>query len=103
MSTPRVRWVVEWQELTPYAQRRKREEDDGGDIYEHDRDRDERNVSEVFSAQPYALACARKKVRSGVTVYGHATIQKEVYLPIAGTVHFDWEPDGDPEYVEGRG
>lgn len=94
------RWVVEWQELTPYAQRRKQDEEDGGPLYEHDRDADERNVYETFKTPDEATAYARKIVKSGVTVYGHATVQLERREQVEGTTLWDWEPVGEPEYID---
>lgn len=102
MAKQRVqeRWEVEWQELTPYAKKRKQDEADGGPLYEHDRDADERNIHQVFKTLTAATSFAKKIVKSGVTVYGHATVQLQRYLPIEGTVHFDWEPIGEPEYID---
>lgn len=99
-SKGRERWVIEWQELNATGKRLKAEEEDGGPLYEHDRDIHEKTICLVVTTETEAHRHARRIVRSGVTVYGHATVQLERYLPIEGTVHFDWEPIGEPEYID---
>lgn len=89
----RERYEVEWQELTEGGKIRHLDAD-----YEHDRDRDEQNVVEVFHTLEKARERA-KQIRKR-SFYGVATIQLQRYLPIEGTVHYDWEPIGEPEYVE---
>lgn len=93
----RIRWEVEWIVLTESAKHRR---DLHADTYEHDHDRDEVAIFKVFDTVEEARAFARKTVDKYETVYGHATVQEQRYLPIEGTVHFDWEPIGEVEYIE---
>lgn len=97
---PRVRFSVEWQELTPQA--KLRHQANPGD-YEHDRDEDERTLTVVCKTLEEAKAEARRFVLTGETCYGHATVQEEHRLLDTLTHLWDWEPIGEPLYIDREG
>lgn len=93
----RERWEVEWQALTPAASARMAADPNG---YDHDRDRDEDTLHEVFVNEKKARAFARATVDAKATVYGHVIITHQRLEKIEGTQAWDWENISEPEYVE---
>jgi hypothetical protein len=69
-----VRYQVEWFELTKGAKKRF----DADPNYEHDHDRDEIAVVQYFKTQAEAETFAQKVVSEMETVYGCATVTKQV-------------------------
>jgi hypothetical protein len=68
------RWEVEWYELTDGARKRFAADPN----YEHDHDRDEIAVVQHFKTHASARRFAKKVVETMETVYGCATVTKQV-------------------------
>lgn len=91
-----VRWEVEWYELTAGARKRY----DADPDYEHDHDRDEIAVYKTFKTQKAAMAYAKKVVETMVTVYGCATVTKQVVDWFVEEDRIaEWANVGEPEYL----
>lgn len=90
-----VRWQVEWQELTAAARKRFAADPN----YEHDHDRDEVSIYEVFQTERAAKARARKVLKECETVYGCATVTKQVVdWYVEEDRIAEWADVGEPIY-----
>ncbi|HWN84095.1 MAG TPA: hypothetical protein VNN99_03055 [Vicinamibacterales bacterium] len=92
------RYEVEWQEMTAAGQKRH----DADPNRDHDPDRDERHVREYCATLEQARTKAAAIVAGGTTVYGVATVTRQVVDYIDGGPRDvgEWNDVGDPEYVD---